>query len=341
MIISWGILGAGTIADRQMAPAIKDASGHRLVAVMRRDSAKARAFALKHGAVQAYSTPQALLSDASIDAVYVATPPSLHAQNTVLAAEHGKHVLCEKPMALHTAQAQRMIDTCRANGVQLMVCHYQRFNARHQQIKAFLDSGVLGRVTAARVSFLSYFPPRLGDWHYDPQISGGGSLMDLGPHCLDLVRYLCGPATEVRALVDTLAEGSSVEDTATLLLRLEGGCQVAIMAHWSAANSCPEYLNRLEIYGTEGTIVAAPIHAKDSSGSLQLMTAGGVQDLAVPPGGPRPHVALLEAFGQALTNGQPVPVPGEEALAGLSVIEAAYLSARTGRAIRPVQTPCA
>ncbi len=334
MSISWGILGAGAIADRQMAPAIDLAHDQRLVAVMRRDGAMARAFAAKHGAARAYDTVDALLADGQVDAVYVATPPDTHAEYTILAAEQGKHVLCEKPMALDVLQAQRMIEACQTNGVQLMVCYYQRFNARHQQIKRLLDAGAVGRVTAVRVSFSSYHPPRPGSWHHDPRISGGGPLMDLAPHCVDLLRYLCGPVTEVSAMVDTLASISAVEDTATLLLRLENGAQAVITTHWSAANHDPEHLNCIEIDGTQGTILAAPIQAKDSAGSLRLITAEGSQDFPVAPGGPRPHVVLLEALGLALNSGQPAPVPGQEGLAGLAVIQAAYRSARQGTIVR-------
>jgi predicted dehydrogenase len=334
VILSWGILGAGTIADRQMAPAIRLARDQRLVAVMRRDGEAAWAFAAKHGAARAYASAEALLADGQVHAVYVATPPDTHAKYTILAARRGKHVLCEKPMALSVDQARQMIDACGAQGVQLMVCHYQRFNARHQQIKRLLEAGAVGRVTAARVGFFSDYPPQPGAWHHDPQISGGGPLMDLAPHCVDLLRYLCGPVTEVRAMVDTLASRSAVEDTATLLLRLENGAQAVVTTHWSTANHDPEHLNSIEIYGTHGTILAAPIQAKDSSGSLRLITVEGIQDFPVARGGPRPHVALLEAFGQALKSSQPVPVPGQEGLAGLAVIEAAYRSAREGRAVR-------
>lgn len=331
MTIFWGILGAGKIADRQTAPAIALAPGHALGAVMRRDLAAAQHFADTHGAGAAYDSVEALLADPHINAVYVATPPHLHAQHTVLAAQAGKHVLCEKPMAVTAAGARHMIEICRANHVALMICYYQRFNTRHQRIKELLTEGAIGQVTAARINFSERFPPQTGFWHHDPAISGGGPLMDLAPHCIDLLRYLCGAVVEVSALVDTLAQKAAVEDTATLLLRLANGIQAVVTSHWSTANHDPEHFNRLEIYGTEGTIMAAPIHSKDSTGTLQVITAEGIQ--TAQPAGPRPHVALLQAFGDAVVGGQPVPIPGEEGVAGLAVVEAAYRSARTGRRI--------
>jgi 1,5-anhydro-D-fructose reductase (1,5-anhydro-D-mannitol-forming) len=334
MRIAWGIIGAGKIAERQMVSAMVQAPDQRLVAVMKRDRDQARRFAEQHGVPRFYDTVGALLADAEINAVYVATPPHLHAEQTIQAAEAGKHVLCEKPLALNTAQAQAMIDTCRANGVQLMVCYYQRYNTRHQQIKQLLADGAIGQITAARLNFSDYFPPTPGYWHHDPAISGGGPLLDLGIHCIDLLRYLCGEVAAVTALIDTLAAASPVDDTATLLLKLTNGAQAVITSHWSTANFEPQQSNGLEINGTLGTIQAAPISAKDSSGTLRLITAAGVQDFSVAPGGVRPHVALLTDFANALANNTPAPIPGEEGLAGLRVIEDVYQSAQSGRRIQ-------
>ena len=333
MTIRWGILGAGKIAESQMAPAIAAAPGHELIAVTRRELDAALQFAERHGAPCAYDTTEALLKNDQIDAVYVATPPHLHARQTVQAAEAGKHVLCEKPMAMTTAEAREMIEACRANGVVLTICHYQRFNARHQRIRRLLEEGAIGQVTAARVNFSDRFPPQPGVWHHVPEISGGGPVMDLGIHCIDLLRYLCGPAESVAALVETLVDRSPVADTATLLLRLAGGAQGVITSHWTTANHRPERTNGLEICGTEGSIAAAPISAKDSAGSLQVFTADGTRDYSVEPGGPRPHVALLEAFGAAFVGDGPNPIPGEEGLAGLAVVEAASESTRSGQRV--------
>lgn len=334
MKLAWGIIGAGKIAERQLVTAIEQAPDQALVAVMKRDRGEAARFAVQHNVPRFYDNVDALLADDEVNVVYVATPPHLHMAHTLQAAAAGKHILCEKPLALTSAQAQQMIDGCRANGVQLMVCYYQRYNTRHQQIKALLAAGAIGQVTAVRINFSDYFPPTPGYWHHTPAISGGGPLMDLGIHAIDLLRYLCGEIVEVVALVDTLAAASAVEDTATLLLKLANGAQAVITSHWSTAAFEPQQSNGLEISGTLGTIQAAPISAKDSAGTLRLLTADGVQDFGVAPGGVRPHVALLTAFGQALAEQTPAPIPGEEGLAGLRVIEAAYQSAQTGARVR-------
>lgn len=334
MNIAWGIIGAGKIAERQMVSAMAQAPDQQLVAVMKRDRTQAQHFAGQHGVSRFYDTVDGLLADRAINAVYVATPPHLHAEQTIQAAAAGKHVLCEKPLALNSGQAQAMIDACRANGVQLMVCYYQRYNTRHQQIKQLLTDGAIGQVTAAHFNFSDYFPPTPGYWHHDPAISGGGPLLDLGVHCIDLLRYLCGEIMAVTALIDTLAAASAVDDTATLLLKLANGAQAVITSHWSTANFEPQQANGLVINGTLGTIQAAPLSAKDSSGSLRLLTAAGVQDFGVAPGGVRPHVALLEDFARAISGGNPAPIPGEEGLQGLRVVEAAYRSAQSGMRVQ-------
>ena len=331
MTVRWGILGAGKIAESQMAPAIAAAPGHELAAVSRRDLGAAELFAKRHGARRAYDSVEALLEDEGVNAVYVATPPHLHARETVMAAEAGKHALVEKPMALTTGEAGAMIDACRASGVLLTICHYQRFNARHQRIKSLLEEGAIGQVTAARINFSDRFPPQAGFWHHDPEVSGGGPMMDLGIHCIDLLRYLCGRVETVAALAETLVDSSPVDDTATLLLRMANGAQAVVTSHWTTASHQPERTNGLEICGTEGSIRAAPISAKDSAGTLLVSTADGIRDYGVEPGGLRPHVALLEAFGEAVSGKGPNPIPGEEGLAGLAVVEAAYRSARSGQ----------
>lgn len=334
MTVNWGIVGAGKIAESQMAPAIAAVPGHELVAVSRREMVSARQFAARHGAVRAYDNAEALLNDEQVDAVYVATPPHLHASETILAAQAGKHVLCEKPMALTTAECRAMIEACRAAGVVLSVCHYQRFNARHQRIRQLVEEKAIGNVTAVRINFSDRFPPQPGVWHHDPRISGGGPMMDLGIHCIDLLRYLCGPAESVSALAETLVDSSEVDDTATLLIRLASGGQAVVTSHWTTANHEPERTNGLEIWGTKGSVVAAPISAKDSAGTLNVFTAEGLRDESVEPGGPRPHVALVRAFGEAVAGEGPNPIPGEEGLAGLAVVEAAYASARSGKRVK-------
>lgn len=330
MTIGWGIIGAGDIARKQTAGAIQAADSADLVAVMRRTMEGARAFASEFGAARAYDSVQALLADPGVDAVYVATPVYLHASQTIAAAQAGKHVLVEKPMALSTAECRDMIDACRSNGVFLNVCYYQRFNARHQKIRELVQGGAIGQVTMAQARQAFWYPPQPGSWHHDPALGGGGAIMDVGVHGIDTLRFVLGEVGAVSALVDTVAFDYPVDDTATLLLRFKGGAQAVVSAAFSVPGVDSPTLDYLEISGTGGRIWSSPIQAKDSSGTLRLMTPQGEEQFHFAQS---THTTLIEACSRSILRGEQGPVPGREGLAGMQVVEAAYASARTGRTI--------
>jgi predicted dehydrogenase len=319
----WAIIGAGSIAHHQTGPAIERTPGHRLHAIMRRDPKAAREFAAAHGNPAIYHNLPDLLADPAIDAVYVATPPHLHCEQTLAAAAAGKHVLCEKPIARSTAEASAMIEACASSGVRLMICHYQRFNTRHRRVKALLDSGAIGKVTAVQITFSGQYPPKLDDWHRDKAKGGGGPLMDVGSHCLDLLIYFCGHVAEAKAFIDALVWDTPVEDTATLLLRMQSGAHATIRTHWSALLPEDETINTVELWGTKGSIVAAPINSKDSSGTLVMRNEHGVHDFSSGPGA-MIHDEVIESFRRVIQTGEAVPAPPEDAREGLAIIEAAY-----------------
>lgn len=330
MTVNWGIIGMGDIATRATAPAMAQASNNRLVAVMRRDLDRARELARESGAVRAYGTVDDLLEDDEVDAVYVATPLHAHACQTIQVAEGGKHVLCEKPMALNAEEGEQMVQACDANGVKLMVCYYQRFNRRHQKIKDLLDAGEIGRVTAVRLNFSSLNPDEPGAWRQAPELGGGGNLMDCGSHCVDLIRFLVGEVTQVSALVDTLAFGYPVDDTATMLLKLDNGSQAVVSTHWSTLIPDDQESAALAIYGTEGTILSAPLHEKLSRGTLRVLTAKGETEYHFEQSA---HVAMLEAFADSVEHDTPLPMTGRDGVIVSKVIAAAYESAAQGRAV--------
>jgi 1,5-anhydro-D-fructose reductase (1,5-anhydro-D-mannitol-forming) len=330
MAVRWGIIGAGDIARKQMARAIRQARNAELHAVMRRSLAAAEAFAQEFGAAKAYGNVDALLADPDVDAVYVATPVYLHAAQTIAAAKAGKHVLAEKPMALSAAECRRMIDACEASNVTLSVCYYQRSNARHQKTRELVREGAIGRVTMAQARQCFLYAPEPGNWRQDPARGGGGPLMDVGVHCIDTLRFVLGEVEAVAAYAGTLAYDYAVEDTATLLLRFQGGLQAVVSVAFTVLEADVQSLNFLEVCGTGGRIWTSPLQSKDSGGQLRLLTAGGEQTFTFTQS---THVALIEAFGRAVEEGAPNPVPGVEGLRGLEIVEAAYEAARTGRTV--------
>jgi predicted dehydrogenase len=330
MTIRWGIIGAGDIARKQTARAIQEAQNGQLAAVMRRSMEGAQAFAQEFGAAKAYDRVETLLADPDIDAVVIATPVYLHAGQTIAAAEAGKHVLVEKPMAMSTAECQAMIDACRQHQVQLAVFYYQRFNARHQKVRQLVQQGAIGQVTMAQARFTSLYPPEPNNWRQDPDLGGGGALMDVGVHCIDTLRFILGEVEAVAAFVDTLVYDYAVDDTATLSLRFRNGVQAVISVAFSVPEVDVETLNYLEVSGTGGRIWTSPLQAKDSSGLLRLLTPDGAQRFTFEQS---THVALIEACGRAFQDGEPIPIPGVEGLRGMAIVEAAIKSARTARTV--------
>jgi predicted dehydrogenase len=254
--IRWGIVGAGDIAERVMAPAMRAAAGAELVAVMRRDRRAAEAFAERHGALRAYDRVDELVADPDVEAVYVATPTYRHLPAVLAAAAAGRDILCEKPLALTVAEAEAMIRACEAAGVRLGTCFYQRYNARHREIRRLLEAGRIGRVTAVRMNFSSRLPDLPGAWRQEPAKGGGGSFTDMAVHCVDLLRFLFGEMHEVSAFLATLAATYPVEDTSSALFRLDGGIQAVVTSHWSTADSAESRSSVIEIGGTDGTIVS-------------------------------------------------------------------------------------
>jgi predicted dehydrogenase len=328
MIVHWGIIGAGDIARKQTARAIGAVRSARLEAVMRRDLQAARAFAQEFGAAKAYSQVEEVLADPEIDAVYIASPVHLHAQQTMAAAQAGKHVLVEKPMAMSTAECRAMISACRQHGVQLMVCYYQRFNARHIKLRELVAQGAIGQVTMAQARQVFLYPPAPGLWRQSREQAGGGALMDVGVHGIDTLRFILGEVETVTALVGTLVFSYPVDDTATLLLRFRSGVQGVVSVAFSVPSV--DEVDYLEVCGTGGRVWTAPLHAKDSHGTLRVSTPQGEQLHVFEQS---THQALIEAFDRSLERGEPVPVPGEEGLQGLAVVEAAYASAHAGHCI--------
>jgi predicted dehydrogenase len=293
--------------------------GHRLAAIMRRDAAEAERFAADFGVEKYYTDAAALVREAKIDAVFIGTPPASHAALTALAAQAGKHVLCEKPIATTAGEAQSMIDVCARHKVRLMICHYQRFNRRHQKMREWIQTGVIGRVVSARMNFSSYSPPSADAWRYNRSIAGGGPSMDLGSHCLDLLMYLCGPIGSGTMLRDSLVWNTGVEDTSTALLKLANGAHATVTNHWTAKLPDDAARSVVDIWGTEGSITSYPLFSKDHSGTLLLHREGGTEDHSLPPRN-KIHEDVIEHFRQAVSTGGPVLAPPEDALAGLRVL---------------------
>ena len=197
MTVQWGVIGSGGIARRRTIPeGLAKAAGGKLVAVYDVSGQANREVAAQFGAAEC-ATEEELLARKDVDAVYIATPAHLHARQATAAARAGKHVLCEKPLGLTVAEAEAVVAACRKAGVTLAVDFMMRFHAYHRAAKRMIDEGTLGRMVLGRAQLSCWYPPIPGAWRQDPATGGGGSLIDMGGHCIDLLETFLGRARRV------------------------------------------------------------------------------------------------------------------------------------------------
>jgi 1,5-anhydro-D-fructose reductase (1,5-anhydro-D-mannitol-forming) len=281
-MVSWGVAGWGWIARDFAGPAIERSANGRLVA--RHDPGLG-------------TDLDAFLATPGLDAVYVAAPNDAHATLVVAAAEAGKHVLCEKPMATTLADAEAMVEACARAGVRYGTAFNQRFHPAHVRLRELIAAGALGTVTQARVKYACVTPPWWGpgDWHFDPARAGGGALFDLAPHGLDLLGVLLDrELTRATALHQHAVLGHDVEDGAVVAAEYED-----VLAVLQVSYAHPETMPRrvLEVVGTGGMAVATDTMGQEPGGSLVLHDAadGSVRSVPFDAEGD-PFVREVEAF---------------------------------------------
>ena len=326
MKLSWGIIGCGDVTERKGGPALYKVPGSELVAVMRRDGAKAADFAARHGARRHYDRVDALLNDPDVNAVYVATPPCAHAEQTIQAARAGKHVLCEKPMAMNVAEGEAMVAACRDAGVQLMIAYYRRRFPAVLRIAEHIAQGAIGRPIVARVEVAGvHRAPTTASqrWRLDPAIAGGGLLMDVGAHAIDLLHLWLGDVADVAAFTDTVAHDLAVENSSVLILRFVSGAQATVTVHQNVGI----WRNTMIVTGTEGSV---ELVGGLACRGVTLQSGDGRQDIDLPPPDPT-HEGIVQNLVAAVERGEANCVTGDEGLKTTRVLAAAYeSSARPG-----------
>jgi predicted dehydrogenase len=325
--IGWGLVGCGDIANKRVAPALKLAAGSQLRACIRKNPGLLREFQLRHQIPQAYMDYSELLDDPEIDAVYLATPVFLHCPQTIMAAKKGKHVLCEKPMAMDSQECRRMIEACRSRGVKLGIAYYRRFFPIVLKIKELLEHGSIGEPILVRVTLIEHTQGALeapASWRFIPDQGGGGLLMDMVSHRLDLLAMLFGCPHSVSAVTDTRVFRIAVEDTGSLLIRFASGVHALAFA-----SHCVRFpLDDFEVFGTRGHLKVSPLNGSE----LQLV-ADKSEIFCLPKAG-NVHLPLIEDFNRALFENRDPLVTGEEGMKASLILEAAYRSAQSGEVVK-------
>lgn len=256
-MIRWGFIGCGIVTEQKSGPAFGKVEDSEVVAVMRRDAAKAQDYAERHGIGRWYSDAQQLIDDPAVNAIYVATPPSTHAQYAIAAMRAGKPVYVEKPMAASYDECAEMIRVSEETGVPCFVAYYRRTLPYFQRVKQLIDDGMLGDISTVQIRFA--IPPYATDynrdtlpWRVKKEIAGGGYFYDLASHQLDLLDFLFGPITDARGHVANVAGLYEVEDTVSATFQFESG--VVGSGSWSFVAPSNTRTDTIELIGTKGTL---------------------------------------------------------------------------------------
>jgi predicted dehydrogenase len=303
--VRWGLVGCGDIAEKRVAAALRESRGSALLGVARARAELAADFAARHRARRHYADWLELVRDPEVDAVYVATPVRNHAEQAVAAAEAGKHVLCEKPMALSVAECEGMIAAARSHGVRLGVAYYRHQYTVVRRLRELLASGEIGRPVLAEMQAFESFdvpPDHPRAWFLRKAEAGGGPMFDFGCHRIEVLLDLLGTPEEVRGFSANVRFAErDVEDTSVAHLRFRGGA-LAVLAVTHAAF---EPRDTLDLYGSEGSAHAAVLN----DGALRIVTAAGARDEAHPPHANR-HQPLVEDFVGAVLHDREPAVTG-------------------------------
>jgi 1,5-anhydro-D-fructose reductase (1,5-anhydro-D-mannitol-forming) len=343
--LGWGLVGASDIAASSIVPGVRAQRASRVVAVHSRSPQRGAAYAARHGIARSHPTLEALLADPGVEAVYVSTTNDRHAEEVVAAARAGRHVLCEKPLALTLADAERMVAACRSAGVVLATNHGRRSDPALLAARELVRSGAVGLPLSARTSTAVLLAGHLRGWRLTSAARGGGAALDLLVHDADALRFVLADepvAVQAAASARGLASGSSgggagggagggggggVDDTVAGVLETAGG----LLASFLCTFTTPGGRSGLEVHGAEASLVARRGQPGEPPTLVRCSAAGDEVVLlqeATPPG-----VATVAAF-EAAVRGEGAPLAtGEDGTRSLAVALGALESARTGRRV--------
>jgi predicted dehydrogenase len=335
--IRWGVIGAGGIADRRTIPGLLKAKNAELIAVMEINRDFAESIRVKYNAKYAYDSENSLLENPEIDAVYIASPVVFHAQQAKMAADAGKHIFVEKPVAMSSKEGKDVLEYCNTKGVLIGAGLMMRFGTHVMNMKRAVSEGKVGTVVSGYSQFTLWLPSEEGNWRQDKSKAGGGCMMDMGIHCIDLMEYITGQrVSHVAALNETVIFDYDVEDSSTVMMRLEKGAQCVVSTNFNIPDKAARW--RLELFGTKGRLMGDTIIGQNDGGKLNAVFLDDVvgynaaQDHADDEGvfleGDFGNLYTREitSFSDSILNNKPLEVPASDAVHVQSIMEAAYQS---------------
>ena len=293
-MLNWIVIGIGDISIRRVIPAIQAEPRSRLYGLVTRDPAKAAPYNTR-----AWTTLDEALSDPEVHAVYVATPVFLHAPQTIQSLRAGKHVLCEKPMAMNISEARSMVQIAEESGRTFGVAYYRRMYPKVQRAKQLLAAGVIGQPVVAELTSHGWFDENEShrSWLIDPAQAGGGPLYDVASHRIDVLNFLFGQPSRVTGHLSNAVHHYAVEDNATVMIEYPGGVRGIVDVRWHSKISRDE----CRIRGTDGEMELSPLNGPD------LIYPGGRENL---PPHANLHYPMIENFVDAVLGKAPLLASG-------------------------------
>jgi 1,5-anhydro-D-fructose reductase (1,5-anhydro-D-mannitol-forming) len=323
--LGWALVGASTIAHEWMIDAIHAQPGQAVVAVLSGSAERGAAYAASHGIAAARTSMVELLADPAVDAVYISSTNELHAAQAIAAAAAGKHVLCEKPLALTIAEARSIVQACARAGVVLGTNHHLRNAATHRALRDLVRGGAIGRPLFARVFHAVQLPAHLQGWRVDAASAGAGVILDITVHDADTLRFVLD-AEPVEAIAMTSAStAGGADDGVMAVLRFDNG----VLAQLHDAFNVPHAGTGIEIHGSEGSLFGRDVMTQRPVGEVWLRNATGERKVPVVPA--NLYERSVAAFAAAVQGRGEPAASGEDGLRSLAAALAVMQAARSGR----------
>src|SRR5437867_12490971 len=340
--VKWGVIGSGGIARRRTIPeGFIPANNAHLIAVYGTNLADNKTVAKQFGAIAAESLEALLASD--IDAVYIASPVQAHLPQVLASARSDKHILCANPLGRSVAEAEEMLAACKQANVQFGVAFMMRFQTQHQAAAKMIQQGKLGQPVYARAQLSCWYPPVAKAWRQNPALGGGGSLIDMGSHCIDLLEMFFGAVKKVSCFTNNTVQAYASEDSAAVLLHFANGALGTVDSFFCIQDNSSK--NALELYGSKGSILATGTIGQGSQGEMTAYLQSDDsayapqqnrsfdQGQSISPEPQNIYRAEVEAFSQALLDSKPNPLSAQAGLRSQQILAACYESAESGNAI--------
>jgi len=333
--VGYAVIGLGSITEVAVLPAFRHSKKSRLVALVSHDLKRAKALGKKFGVKNCYSYEEydQCLCQPGVDAVFIASVNGAHAEQTIRAAAAGKHVLCEKPMANSVADCRHMVEACRKNRVRLMIAYRKYFEPGGVALKRLLNNGKLGRLRHIFSTYTEIVDPvKAKNWQLNPQLAGGGSLVDLGIYCVNNMRWLAGSSpidATATAWTDDPKRFRGVEDSIAFRLTHPGGLVCQGTSSYSA-----QAASFVQVHGNKGWAALNPAFAFEEERRLfgKIQGQWFEQKFKVID----EFVLELDAFTTCVRRGRDPEPDGMEGLRDMATVEAIYRSVRENRTV-PVE----